>query len=305
MSDVSLTYAITTYNRLPFLREGLGRLLASRRPDEEIVIVDGGSTDGTVEFLTALAAEKKIDCLVSERDHGQGHGINKAFLRARGDLVKPINDDDLYDFAAIAAAREYMQATPQVDVLSSRAQVVVWQPRPHLIVHDYFTPDAFPVRTRPFPFGDIGMMVRRESLALLGIFSPQIAWIDYEYSLRATSTVAVVAYMNRTTGIRLTNDGSKSVRFYRQLLEERRKIDSYYQPPWQPSSFADRLRAVKARTKAILSQRRRRVKQVTAVATECPPPSVAFTAADALLKRVREEEQAAVFVTSSWRGSES
>ena len=226
MSTFSLTYAITTYNRLSFLQQGLPRLLSARRLDEEIVVVDGGSTDGTVEYLSRLQANRTIDSFVTEPDQGQGHGINKALLRARGDLIKPINDDDLYDFENIGHARAYMQSAPHVDALFSKAQIVVWKPNPHLICHGCVDDDAFPMRTHPFVFGDIGLMLRRDSLALLGLFSPQIAWIDYEYSMRITSTKAIVAYMDSTTGMRLTNDSSKSARLCHQLEEERQKINT-------------------------------------------------------------------------------
>src|SRR4051794_11954081 len=101
MPSCSLTYAVTTYNRLPYLKEAMSRLVKARRRDEEIVVVDGGSTDGTVPYLRQLLATGDIDTLLSEPDHGQGHGINKALLRAHGDVIKPINDDDLYDYDAI------------------------------------------------------------------------------------------------------------------------------------------------------------------------------------------------------------
>src|SRR5687767_8662827 len=91
MGDFSLTYAVTTCNRLQFLKQSMPRLIAARQPDEEIVVIDGGSSDGSVDFLSELRDSGQIDVFINEADHGQGHGINKALLHARGTLIKPIN----------------------------------------------------------------------------------------------------------------------------------------------------------------------------------------------------------------------
>lgn len=293
MKTFALSFAITTYNRLDFLVQAMSRLLDARQADEEIVIVDGGSTDGTVEYLEKLAAEGKIDVLVSEPDRGQGHGINKAILRSSGDLIKPINDDDLYDYESIAAARRFMQATPSVDVLCSTVQIVVWEPNPHLICHPVINDaSVFPRRTRPFVFGDIGMLIRRDSLSLLGLFNPEIAWIDYEYSMRITSTRAVVACMDRTTGLRLTNDTSKSVRLGRMLAQERRRIDNYYLMPWKPKSIIDRLRVMKSRVASVTRNvPRAALDSNDAIPlTGCPSAAEAFRVGEELLSIVRHHE---------------
>ena len=74
------------------------RLLSARKSDEEIVVVDGGSSDGAVDYLKKLHSEGGVNQFLSEPDIGQGHGINKALLLARGELIKPINDDDCYQY---------------------------------------------------------------------------------------------------------------------------------------------------------------------------------------------------------------
>lgn len=301
MKNYALSFAITTYNRRDFLVQAMSRVLDARKSDEEIVVVDGGSTDGTVEYLEKLRGDGKIDVFLSEPDRGQGHGINKAILRSSGELIKPINDDDVYDYESIAEARRYMQATPAVDVLCSTIQIVVWEPQPHLIRHSVFDNDSlFPRRNRSFVFGDLGMLLRRNSLSLLGLFSPEIAWIDYEYSMRITSTRAVVACMDRTTGLRLTNDTSKSVRLGWTLYDERQRIDTYYSNGWKPNSIMDRLRMVKA---GFASFTRRLFlpkpdRNAPPVQTHCPSADVAFKIGEELMSTSRQQEPASRFRTS-------
>ncbi|WP_460620260.1 glycosyltransferase, partial [Hymenobacter qilianensis] len=56
----ALSYILTTYNKLPYLKQVLERLMAARQEDEEIVVADGGSKDGTVEYLQGLYAAGRI-----------------------------------------------------------------------------------------------------------------------------------------------------------------------------------------------------------------------------------------------------
>ncbi len=60
ISAFSLSYIIATRNRLPFLKITLGKLINELQQDEEIVVVDGNSSDGTKEYLKELFKEGKI-----------------------------------------------------------------------------------------------------------------------------------------------------------------------------------------------------------------------------------------------------
>jgi glycosyltransferase involved in cell wall biosynthesis len=88
MSAYNLSYVIATRNRLPFLKITLGRLISNLQPSEEIVVVDGNSTDGAKEYLQQLFADGRIHQFISEPDHNQAHGWNKAMLMARGTIIK-------------------------------------------------------------------------------------------------------------------------------------------------------------------------------------------------------------------------
>ena len=68
ISEINLTYIIATYNRLSFLKITIAKLIDELKPDEEIVVVDGDSTDGSKEYLKRLFEEEKIHQFVSEPD---------------------------------------------------------------------------------------------------------------------------------------------------------------------------------------------------------------------------------------------
>ncbi|MDA7656764.1 glycosyltransferase family 2 protein [bacterium] len=117
MNDVKLSYIVTTRNKLPFLTHGLNRLIQNLQSDEEVIVVDAGSTDNTIDFLRNLYKEGKIHQFISESDHGEGHGYNKGILLANGILIKVITDDDFFNFEAIQECKNIMLDNNHLDVI--------------------------------------------------------------------------------------------------------------------------------------------------------------------------------------------
>ena len=101
MSTVSLTYLVNTFNKLPFLRCSMRQLLGNVQPGEEVVVIDGNSTDGSREYLEELADVGAITTYISKPDHGEAEGWNRGLLAARGDLIKLISDDDSFYYPGI------------------------------------------------------------------------------------------------------------------------------------------------------------------------------------------------------------
>lgn len=112
-----MLFSIVTpsYNQAKFLEATIQSVLSQDYPEIEYIIVDGGSTDGSVDLIRRYA--ERLAWWVSEKDKGQTDAINKGFARAHGQALAWLNSDDTYQPGAIRQAADFLQAHPEVGMV--------------------------------------------------------------------------------------------------------------------------------------------------------------------------------------------
>ena len=113
-----ISVVVPSYNQAAYLPATLDSLLNQGYPDLEILLMDGGSTDGSVGVMDAYAS--RLAVAVSERDRGQAHAINKGMARATGEVLTWLNSDDLLLPGALQAVGAIYAAFPAVRWLTGR-----------------------------------------------------------------------------------------------------------------------------------------------------------------------------------------
>lgn len=83
-----------SYNSADTIAESLQSVLNQEYENLELIVIDGGSTDGTVEIVEELG--NAVSVFISEPDHGIYDAMNKGIGRATGDIIAILNSDDLY-----------------------------------------------------------------------------------------------------------------------------------------------------------------------------------------------------------------
>lgn len=105
MQYPKLSIITPSYNQGRFLEATIRSVLDQKYPNLEFIVIDGGSTDNSVEILRRY--DKDIAYWISEKDAGQSDALNKGLERCTGDLIGWINSDDVYmpnAFRSVVAA---------------------------------------------------------------------------------------------------------------------------------------------------------------------------------------------------------
>jgi glycosyltransferase involved in cell wall biosynthesis len=110
----SISIVTPTLNQRRFIGATIDSVLQQGYPNLEYLVVDGGSTDGTQELLSAYGGDLRW---VSQAGSGQTAAINQGWQQTSGEVIAWINSDDVYVSGALLRVGEYFQRHPEVDIV--------------------------------------------------------------------------------------------------------------------------------------------------------------------------------------------
>ena len=148
----SISVITPSMNAAATLQETLDSVRDQGYPDVEHIVVDGGSTDGTLELLESASGVR----WVSEPDDGRVDAANKGLAMASGDVVAWLNADDRYEPGALTAVGEALARNPAAVWVTGYCRIIDDAgKRDPARGHGLQEPAAAPLVTRPLPHAEL------------------------------------------------------------------------------------------------------------------------------------------------------
>lgn len=169
MTDLPLVSIVTpSYNQARFLEKTMRSVLEQDYPHLEYLVVDGASTDGSVDLIKKYSSQLKW--WVSEKDNGQAEAINKGLAKAKGEIVAWINSDDYYMPGAITGAVKALNEHPESGMVFGNVRVVDENEKilNNLAYADWQVADLMAFRI----IGQPAVFMRRKVLEKTGFLDP-------------------------------------------------------------------------------------------------------------------------------------
>jgi glycosyltransferase involved in cell wall biosynthesis len=168
-----------SYNSGRFIEETIQSVLAQNYELLEHIIIDGGSTDGTLDIL------KRYPHLIwiSEPDRGQSDAINKGMKLARGDIIGWLNADDTYNPNAVNKAVAHLMANPNCSMVYSHCNHI--DEKDQLLFTQFVHPFDLASQMIDFQMPQPTAFIKSDTLASVGYLNIQLHYVmDWDLFLR-------------------------------------------------------------------------------------------------------------------------
>lgn len=240
-----------SYNQGQYLEQTIMSVLGQFYPNLEYIIIDGGSSDNSVEILKKY--QDRLAFWVSEKDNGQAHAINKGFDRATGDILCWLNSDDMFMPNILNYVAEnlnihnleiftgnciHYSESDENGVSTDGCQTVQYFNKMDLLNADFIT--------QPSTFWT------RKTWSRVGPLNEQFHFVfDWEWFIRAKKNDVLFKPVNRTLSLYRIHDAHKTgvggekrheeimklyqengkfenAQIYKQLLSDKKRLNTIY-----------------------------------------------------------------------------
>jgi glycosyltransferase involved in cell wall biosynthesis len=220
-----LFIVVPSYNQGRYIERSLKSVLDQNYPDLEFWIIDGGSTDGTLDLLRRYEDRLRW---ISEKDDGQSDAVNKGWARCTGEVIGWTNSDDTYESGSFEAVMKVFREHPEVDFVCGDCNVIDDE--------DYvlrtFKGGPFNVRDHIRQgFCDVynrAVFYRRSLLDRVGFLDTSLYYAtDYDLFCRM-GQAATPYHIPQALGNLRHQEDAKTRTGQRKMIQESRKVRSKY-----------------------------------------------------------------------------
>jgi alpha-1,3-rhamnosyltransferase len=190
-NQLLVTVVIASYNHAPYIEECIQSVLDQTYPHVELLVIDDGSTDDSVERIQRLQGLYGFD-FQTQQNQGLTRTLNAAIARAKGSLIVPFGSDDIMLPERLAKQVAYLQGKPEVGICAGNIELIDSAGQ--------LFPEKRQRRDVPFrrlDFDDVFMelkpyapattlMIRKDALDKVGGFDPEIRLEDLSIELKIT-----------------------------------------------------------------------------------------------------------------------
>ncbi len=195
----------------------------------EHIVVDGGSTDGTLDILFRTPHLRWI----SEKDDGQSDALNKGFSLANGEILGWLNADDTYNLGAVDSAVNYLRDHQSTEMVYSNCNHIDEHGR--LLFHQKAVPFDLADQLIDFQIPQPTVFFRRETIHQIGKFDTRLHYVmDWAWFMRLGARCPI-AYVDETWANfrvwRETKTAQHPEKFWQEILSF---FDEFFQDPTLP-----------------------------------------------------------------------
>lgn len=178
------------FNGIRFIESCINNVITQECPAVEHVIVDGGSTDGTVEVIRKYSEKFPHIRWVSEKDRGQSEAMNKGIVMATGNILSYLNVDDFYESGALNFTLGKFSALPEPTLLIGNCTVwdeegkILWVNKPRSL-----EPKKLLIGNEkhyPFPVNPSAYFYHKSLHDIIGLYDTELHYeMDLDFVIKA------------------------------------------------------------------------------------------------------------------------
>jgi glycosyltransferase involved in cell wall biosynthesis len=217
-----------SYNQAQFLEETILSVLNQDYPNIEYIIIDGGSTDGSVDIIRKYAS--RLAYWVSEPDQGQANALKKGFARATGEILAWLNSDDVYIEGALKMVAEAYISNPGSIIVGDVVEFYNSDLNDYRVVRQ--TNLTFEAMVKlwqhKYRWHQPGIFFPRAAYEAVGGIDDNLQFaFDYDLICRLLQVCRVV-YLNQVVARFRLHSSSKTCSYWDKIILESYKVSQKY-----------------------------------------------------------------------------